>query len=38
MSLLTIFMIVFITGIVWGGFIFFLIKAINKERQKAANG
>ncbi|MFC2085480.1 hypothetical protein ACFLS9_10510 [Bacteroidota bacterium] len=37
MSLLTVFTLVIVTAVVWGGFIFFLTKAIKKERKKSQN-
>lgn len=34
MSLLSIIILVIIGGIVWGGFLYFLIKAIKMEKRK----
>jgi hypothetical protein len=34
----TIITALIVTGIVWGGFVFFLIKAIKYERVKLKNG
>ena len=38
MNALFIITLILITGIVWGGFIFFLSKAIRHERKKKKNG
>ncbi|HET56284.1 MAG TPA: MetS family NSS transporter small subunit [Ignavibacteria bacterium] len=38
MDLISIITMLFITTLVWGGFLFFLSKAISKENQKRKNG
>ncbi|KUG26645.1 hypothetical protein ASZ90_003512 [hydrocarbon metagenome] len=38
MDIISIITLIFVTTLVWGGFVFFLTKAIKKENQKRKNG